>query len=83
LGPRVESKYIWTKFETEIGFFKVLACSLKLFTAVIYEFLFVPGEAFQHSQMFVGKAGAYPQTLERLVRNKYSGVLRKSVNYSS
>ncbi len=38
---------------------------IKLFTSVILGFLlqsrvFVPGKPFQSSQMFPGKAGAYP-----------------------
>jgi hypothetical protein len=33
---------------------------IKLFTAVSYNFSFVPGKPFQPSLMFAGKAGAYP-----------------------
>jgi hypothetical protein len=45
--------------------FRTEANVMKLLTAVSYEFLyyagaFVPGKPFQPSQMFAGKAEAYP-----------------------
>jgi hypothetical protein len=47
--------------------------------------VFVSGKPFQSSLLLAGKAGAYPQTLdkaERLARHKHSGLLRKCVHYS-
>ncbi len=58
-----------------------MASVIKLFTAVSYEFrVFFPGELFQPSVMFAGKAGAYlseGSMLENLARNKRPSLLQK------
>ncbi len=57
--------YYETEIITTISFYSSGINVIKLFTAISYDFLklataFVPGNPFQSSLIFVGKAGAYP-----------------------